>query len=82
MSKMQHGVTCHAVFQDLPFKIHVLTPTHTGRNRSQTWKVRLPLCADIFPYEQNIVIYFRGKVVQNLGKGLRDKPRSFKRHFA
>jgi len=28
---------CHAMFQDLPFKIHVLTPTHIGRGASHAW---------------------------------------------
>jgi hypothetical protein len=53
-----------------------------GEADHELGKVQLPLHTDIFSYQQNIVIYFWGKVVQNLGKGLRDKPRSFKRHFA
>jgi hypothetical protein len=57
------------MFQDIPFEIYVLTPINIGRS-------------DIFSYQQNIDIYFCCKGVQDFGKGLKDKLRSFRRHFA
>jgi hypothetical protein len=37
MSETQRGVVCRAVFQDIPFEIHVLIPTNIGRSGSHTW---------------------------------------------
>jgi hypothetical protein len=72
---------CHAVFQDLPFKIHVLTPAHIGRSGSRTWKVRLPLRADVFSYQQNIVIYFWDNGAEEFGKGVKKKAEKFQETF-
>jgi len=59
MSKMQHGIMCCAIFQDLPFEIHVLMPTNIGRSGSQILKVWLHYIL-IFFHTNKILLYISG----------------------